>query len=153
MHSMSTMLALLATLASLAGCGTSSERPSRSLATQTTLEADQRAIALGKLRTYCKSCHAVGQLRFIQSEDDAQLWKYINETRAPGSNKLWAQAIVDVLSWPRGDTPPPFDEFKDPAKNQDWMPKGVKRLQLADDTVDGKSVRSIILDALRQEDH
>lgn len=104
--------------------------------------------AAAKLRTYCQSCHGLGQLRFIFGTDDLQLWRFITSNRAPSSGKLWSEAITDVLSWPSG-TPPAFDELKDPAQGRDWMPKGAKRLQLADDDVDGRPAREIILDALR----
>lgn len=110
-----------------------------------------QSLTVEKLRTYCRSCHAVGALRFIHSEDDAEVWTYITETRVPGSQTLWREAIFAVLDWPQ-DAPPPFDELKDPAAGRDWMPKGVKRLQLADDYVDSRSVRAVMLEALSATD-
>lgn len=104
--------------------------------------------AMQKMRVYCRACHAVGEQRFITSDDDQIVWDYIHAERAPISGKLWSTAIFDVLDWP-SDRPPAFDEIMDPINNRDWMPKGVKRMQLADDKVDGVATRRKILEALR----
>lgn len=105
-------------------------------------------VTVAKLRQYCAACHAVGSIRFIRSEDDAEVWQYIYMNRAPNSQKIWAQNIIDVLSWP-GDVPPPFDQPMDPGNNRDWMPKGAKRLSLAQDAVDGQATRKLMLEALK----
>ena len=104
--------------------------------------------AVAKLRIFCQACHAVGGLRFIWSDDDAQVWTYLFNNRAPNSPKLWADDIIDVLSWPTA-IPPPFDQPMDPINHRDWMPKGSKRLELANDLTDGQATRQMLLEALR----
>jgi hypothetical protein len=104
-------------------------------------------VAAAKLRAYCKACHAVGELRFIQSDDDAALWTSLFTERSTRSGTVWAAAISAVLSWP-SDAPPPFDPIMDPSANRDWMPRGAKRLDFAADTVDGTPVRRLILERL-----
>lgn len=101
------------------------------------------AFTVGKLRTYCKACHAIGELRFIHSEDDAEVWNHLFTARAPNSGKLWADGIVEVLSWP-SDEPPPFDQLMDPPE-RDWMPRGSKRLHLA---ADSEGARRRIIESL-----
>jgi hypothetical protein len=98
-----------------------------------------------KLRTHCNSCHGVGDLRFFYSDDDEQAWHYLQTQTAPKSKKLWAEAIKEVLSWP-SETPPSFDQPMSSGK--DWMPKGYKRLQLAEDMVNGQTARAFILSTL-----
>jgi hypothetical protein len=112
-------------------------------------DADAK-VAIQKMRTYCGACHAVGDLRFIRSDDDAEVWAYLFANRAPNSRKIWAQNIVEVLSWPR-DVPPPFDQPMDPGNNRDWMPKGAKRLTFAEDQVGGEATRQLILRKLRAQ--
>jgi hypothetical protein len=104
--------------------------------------------AAAKLREYCRACHAVGTMKFIQSDDDRVLWDSLFVNTAPHTGKTWAQGIVEVLSWP-SDTPPPFDRVMDPPTNRDWMPRGAKRLDLAADVLDGTPVRKMILDAIK----
>ncbi len=107
-------------------------------------------LAVSKMRQFCAACHAVGNLRFIRSDDDNEIWQYIHLTRAPNSQKIWAQNIIEVLSWP-SDVPPPFDQPMDPGHNRDWMPKGAKRLSLAGDAVDGQATRKLLLEALQPQ--
>lgn len=108
----------------------------------------QAQLTVSKLRQYCAACHAVGNVRFIRSDDDAEVWQYIYLNRSPNANKLWSENIIEVLSWP-GDVPPPFDQPMDPGHNRDWMPKGAKRLSLAAKTVGGVATRKLMLQALR----
>lgn len=102
--------------------------------------------SVGKLRSYCAACHALGELRFIRSDDDREVWKYLFENRAPHSGKLWADGIREVLDWPT-DKAPPFDQMLH-APDRDWMPKGQKRLRLASDVENGKSSRQRLLQEL-----
>jgi hypothetical protein len=104
------------------------------------------AFTVGKLRAYCKACHAIGELRFIHGEDDGEVWNYLFTGRAPNSGKLWADGIVEVLSWP-SDKPPPFDQLMAPP-DRDWMPRGSKRLHLAADAENGVPVRRLLIEAL-----
>ncbi len=104
-------------------------------------------LAVEKIRTYCQACHGVGELRFIYSEVDEEVWDYIHSQPSPKSKKLWATAIAEVLNWP-SESAPPFSKPISP--DQDWMPKGIKRLQMADDYVGGVSSRRIILENLKK---
>lgn len=106
-------------------------------------------LAAAKLRQYCKACHAVGALKFIQSDDDREMWNSLFANRAPKSGKVWAQGIAEVLQWP-AETAPPFDQIMDPSGNRDWMPKGAKRLDFATDFIGATSVRRLILQALTE---
>lgn len=101
--------------------------------------------AASKLRQHCGACHGLGPLRFIWSGDDRELWRTLYSTRAPASGKTWAEGIAKVLSWP-SDAPPPFDQVMEPGR--DWMPKGIKRVELANDMAGGMRVRRLILEAL-----
>lgn len=103
------------------------------------LDGKKKFTAL-KLREYCAACHDLGDLRFIYDDNDDNLWKYIFTNDVPGKTKLWAQRIVEVLSWPSDQAPP--------ADQTDWMPRGIKRFDLAQDVEGGTAVRRIILDAL-----
>lgn len=114
------------------------------LLTLASTNAFARHVSVEKLRTFCKSCHATGALRFIWSEDDDEVWHYLAENRAPNSNLTWAAAIVDVLSWP-SEAPPSLETVRDPENNRDWMPRGRKRLLFADDKVDGETTRRIVI--------
>jgi cytochrome c1 len=106
-------------------------------------------VTVSKLRQYCAACHAIGTLRFIRSDDDQEVWQYLFVNEAPNSRKIWAEAIVEVLSWP-SDIPPPFDQPMDPRGDRDWMPKGGKRLSFASDTVDGQPTRHLVLETLQK---
>lgn len=109
---------------------------------------DSQIQAAAFLRQYCQACHAVGEKRFITSDDDAAVWTFIGSNRLPKNPaKTWAEEIAKVLSWPTDD-PPPFDKPMEP--NRDWMPKGGKRLQFANGMMNGQSVRRVILDQLAQ---
>lgn len=89
------------------------------------------------LRHYCKACHAIGEFRFIHTEDDDELLQYIRTHSAP-SGKPWVTRIIETLDWPT-DEPPPFNQ-------PGWMPKGEKRLELAKDP----HTRRLILDTLSE---
>lgn len=104
----------------------------------------EQKFAMIKLRTHCTACHGVGDLRFIYSDDDKEFWDYIHTQKAPRSKKLWSEAIREVLTWP-SDAPPDFDKPLDPTTGRDWMPKGFKRLELAEDHVGDLSARQFIL--------
>ena len=103
--------------------------------------------AARKLRQHCRACHGLGEMRFIFSDNDQENWEYLFNNRAPKSGKIWAVAIVEVLSWP-SDSPPPFNQMLNPP-DKDWMPKGSKRLKFASDTWNGESVRKLIIEDLR----
>lgn len=104
--------------------------------------------AVMKLRTYCNACHGVGELRFIHSDEDESVWNYIKTQTAPRSKKLWAEAIKDVLRWP-SDAAPSFEQPMDPS-GKDWMPRGYKRLEFAQDSVGSQSTRNFILSTLAE---
>jgi hypothetical protein len=104
-------------------------------------------ISAAKLREYCQACHAVGNLRFIWSASDQELWNYIFTVRAPNRKILWAEAITEVLSWP-GDQAPPATPIMNPAEGRDWMPKGGKRATFAAEHIEGMTLRRYILKAL-----
>lgn len=100
-----------------------------------------------KLRTFCTACHGLGELRFLHSDDNADVWEYINTQKAPRSQKLWTSAIREVLTWPSSQPPTmPISPTKD------WMPKGYKRLELADDEIGELSTREFILSVLPTEE-
>lgn len=101
-----------------------------------------------KLRTYCRACHGVGSLRFIVAGSDQVVWDFLNQNRAPHAGVLWIDAIAAVLDWP-GGVIPPFEQLKNPPA-EDWMPRGSKRLDLDADHWEGRSVRELMLEALRQ---
>ncbi len=109
------------------------------------LDADQ-AFTISRLRTHCNACHGLGKLRFLWSADDQEVWNYLFTRPAPLAKKLWATAIYEVLDWP-GDKMPDFEVPIHPGK--DWMPKGVKRMDLAADNYDGKSSRVRVLQTLK----
>lgn len=106
-----------------------------------------KEVALGAIRKYCKACHAVDELRFIRSEDNEELWKTIWTEKSPKSGKIWAERIIAVLEWPNGATPP-FDQPI--SADADWMPKGYKRLLLAEDQTEGIPTRKMIVDTLKK---
>lgn len=109
--------------------------------------ADREEAAQG-LRKYCKSCHGVGELRFIYSPDDGELWDYLFRNDSPNLKRPWSEAILQVLDWP-SDQPPPADIPMVPP-DRDWMPKGIKRRFFARaQTEDGENLRRVILRALK----
>ena len=101
---------------------------------------------VNKLRLYCKACHAVGDLKFITSDKNQDVWNYLWEEESPRSGRLWGELIIEVMDWP-SDLPPPPDELMDPP-DRDWMPKGNKRNLLANDYFEHQSVRRLLLDYL-----
>lgn len=107
------------------------------------------AYTVGKLRTYCAACHALGDLRFINSDDDQAVWEYLFHNKSPQSKRLWSEAILDVLDWP-SDAAPPFNQMKKPP-SEDWMPKGKKRVYLAADSESGVTARRRIREDLLAE--
>ncbi len=114
----------------------------------TAAHAGDEVLASKKIRQYCFACHASGSRRFIYSESDEEMWDYIFNHHAPGSGKLWAEGIRDVLNWPT-NSPPPFNQYM-VSPSQDWMPKGVKRLQLSEEMHEGMPMRQFILETLNQ---
>ena len=102
-----------------------------------------------KLRTYCNACHGLGNLRFIRSDDDTEVWDYLFKNKAPTSGKWWSDAIIEVLNWP-SDSPPPFDQMLNPP-NKDWMPRGYKRILFSQDVVGSVSSRGIVVEALQRQ--
>ena len=101
--------------------------------------------ATALLRQYCQACHAVGDRRFINDDDDAAVWDFIQTASPPKSAVTWREAIIKVLTWP-SDKPPPFGAPMEP--NRDWMPKGGKRLDFAAALCEGQSARTFILEHL-----
>ena len=99
-----------------------------------------------KLRQYCQACHGLGELRFIYSENNEDLWKEISYGISPKSKMVWKRKIYEVLNWP-SDAPPSFQEPM--SAGSDWMPKGIKRLDLANDKTNGTSTRRIMLETLK----
>ena len=123
----------------------------KSLASSHSREQDDVKFVGQTLRKYCKACHGLGKLRFIHSENDNELWDYILNNRAPNSGDYWYRSIQEVLDWPSDDAPP-FNQMMLPP-NQDWMPKGIKRLQLARDEPGNISTRKRVLSILRNGPH
>lgn len=127
-------------------CGENAPYTQRdSTVTEAPISAAQWAV-VNRLRTHCQACHAVGNLRFIYSADDTVVWRDLFTRRAPGTNKIWAEGIIEVLSWPT-DRAPPYDQMMDPS-GRDWMPKGAKRNDLANDRMDGRSARQVMIEQL-----
>lgn len=104
-------------------------------------------VTCAKLRQYCQACHGLGDLRFIHSENDGELWEYIFQNNSPKTGKRWAERILAVLDWP-SNSPPPADQLMSPP-DSDWMPKGFKRLKLAEDHIEGVAARRIMIETLR----
>lgn len=102
--------------------------------------------AVQKLRTHCNACHGLGKLRFLWSQDDDAVWHYLLTAQAPVSRKIWAEGIIEVLDWPGGKMPA-FDTTLPSGK--DWMPKGIKRVDLATDRLNGRDAREEVLALLR----
>jgi hypothetical protein len=98
--------------------------------------------AAAKLRVYCKACHAVGDQKFIYDDNDDHLWDYILHHDSPVSHKLWAQRIVEVLQWPSEDPPP--------ASQTNWMPRGIKRNQMAGEKTNGVPTRRFIVETIQR---
>jgi len=118
-----------------------------SLVGESQFEQSSAGVSAAKLREYCRACHAVGNLRFIYDENDANLWNYILTQNVPLSSELWADAIVRVLSWPTEVAPAPVP-LMDPSAGRDWMPKGSKRLHFAAESIEGVTLRQYILKAI-----
>lgn len=95
-----------------------------------------------KLREYCAACHASGNIRFLTSENDEELWRVMRDERAPLSRKRWVDQIVMLLDWPGGKMPSIRDEPQ-------WMPMGMKRQKLASDRELGRPTREILLESLK----
>lgn len=105
-----------------------------------------QALTCSKLRQYCQACHALGELRFIYSDNNEELWREISYGISPKSKMIWKRKIYEVLNWPT-DAPPSFQEPM--SASGDWMPKGIKRLDLANDKTDGTFTRRIMLETLK----
>jgi hypothetical protein len=119
-----------------------------SMSATAALASDVASVVVPKLREFCQACHAVGDSRFIRSDDDQVVWRDLFSGIAPKRGKLWAEAIVEVLDWP-SDSPPDFSSPIEPGR--DWMPKGSKRLPFADDKTNGESTRRLLLRELRSK--
>lgn len=110
-------------------------------------------LVVKSLKTYCGACHGLGKLNFLPSEDYAENWKTIYTATSPSTGRVWRDAIIDVISWPT-EAPPAFDQVKDPLTGRDWMPKGIKRLQMGEATIVPQNsdtpigIRSYILEEL-----
>jgi hypothetical protein len=113
---------------------------------QQTSYPNREVPAVQKLRTFCKACHGLGDLRFLKSDDDDRVWRDLFQTASPKSGKIWARAIVEVLSWPT-DSPPPADQMMIPPDRQ-WMPVGYKRILFSRDVTEGRSTRSWLIQKL-----
>ena len=100
------------------------------------------------LRTYCQACHGLGEMRFIHGDDDETLWSFLLNNRAPRSGKLWIDGIIEVLDWPDGQMPP-FDRLLEPP-SRDWMPKGIKRVEMSQSVVEGVPAQRVMLSTLRE---
>ena len=84
------------------------------------------------LRKYCSGCHALGDLNFIPTSSTDENWRFLftGPTKVPG--KSWSELIQRVLSWPTADAPA-YGQLMDPKNGKDWMPKGIKRINIHDD--------------------
>ena len=111
--------------------------------------ANERAIAAEKLLTYCRACHGLGNLRFLPSTDVGEIWRTLTTEKMPNSDLLWKEGIIATLSWPN-DVPPSSGSVRLPGK--EWMPKGVKRLEIAAESIESESVRSFLLRVLKASD-
>ena len=68
------------------------------------------------------------------------MWDYISTHDSPISHNLWVKQIVERLNWPTPDSPP--------ASETQWMPKGIKRIELSED-IDNDTGESARLRMLR----
>ena len=130
----------------VAACAEEASEVQKDSAVTDSPTSEVQMAVVGKLRTHCQACHAIGNLRFIYSSDNAVVWNDLFSKRAPGTNKLWAEGIIEVLSWPT-DQAPPHDQMMDPPR-RDWMPKGAKRNDLANDLMEGRPARQVMIEQL-----
>ena len=100
--------------------------------------------AIGALREYCKSCHAVGNQKFITSNNNFTVWKYIQQNRAP-SGALWINSIRQVLDWPGGQVPPQDGTVRPGIR---YMPIGAKRPPFARARIGGQLLRPALVERL-----
>lgn len=108
--------------------------------------ADDQAIVAEKLLKYCRACHGLGTLRFLPSTETEHIWATLTTEYVPNTTILWKDAIIGALSWPTA-MPPAAGSMRVPGK--EWMPKGIKRLELAADSIEAESARLFILRALK----
>jgi hypothetical protein len=111
------------------------------------VSANSDEFAHSKLAEYCRSCHGVRPLRFFYSDNPTEFMDFVCAERSPVSTGTWAQMIVKVLSWPSDQAPDPAKVMEPPSK--DWMPRGGRRVQFAQDEVDGQLTRKLIIEYLR----
>jgi hypothetical protein len=130
-------------ISSVTGCKTLEQTRS----SPTNMRGEKTASKVGMLITkYCQACHAVGDIRFINSEDPEIVWEDIFVVMGP-YKVPWATVIYDRLNWPVDD---PEKLFK-PAHGSDWMPLGSKRYDIVDQKINGESARKYLLAALAEE--
>lgn len=98
------------------------------------------------LREYCAACHGYGDREFLVSDDNGEVWRYIRNEPAPHYNR-WIDGIIHTLSWPTEDPPKPSDVIE-PGRH--WMPRGTKRIDIARDQYQGRSVRKVLLEGLKE---
>jgi len=100
--------------------------------------------AVPLLRMYCKACHSFGVNEFIVSDNDEEVWNYINSEYAL-SNRLWINSIRAVLSWPTDVPPGPEEQAFEDVR---LMPVGAKRYDMVVDVEEGKDARERLLSYL-----
>lgn len=103
-------------------------------------------LAVTLMREYCRACHAVGDRRFLISDDNDEVWRFIFHAPAP-SGEIWSRSIVKVLDWPTKEPP---DPSKPMSPELDWMPKGMKRLEIVQQMVGPLDAREFILEAVEK---
>lgn len=108
---------------------------------------DEQFITIKALDENCRACHGLGDIRFIYSDSHRVNWEYLKVAMFD-SKKTWLEVVYDVLDWPT-DEAPEFDSKRRGSKQ--WMPIGAKRLHLADEMVDGKSLRKTMLETIQKE--
>jgi hypothetical protein len=107
--------------------------------------SEAQSLAVDLMRTYCQSCHALGNVRFITSEDNGMVWRYILSEQVRPS-VTWAQAIIAALDWSTLDP----DSLVDPRETgKSWMPIGSKRYTIVERMIGDQDAREYILEHLR----
>jgi hypothetical protein len=105
------------------------------------------AAAVPLIRKYCQACHGVGDLRFITSEKDSEVWEFIFRERTP-KGVIWAEEMIRVLDWPT-NSPPANNSLLAPGR--DWMPKGKKRYDMVEEHLGDEDAREFLLRSLRED--
>lgn len=102
--------------------------------------------AVDLLTANCKACHAVGEHRFIDAQDYAATWENLFVEKPPLSASVWAEQILNSLSWP-GDTPPtPSERYSDASR---YMPLGSQRRRLHESRVGTMPAREFIMKEIK----